>query len=112
MSFSPFLISNYCLALSCLANDESLNALLARPEEDKCQIKSGDPKPKHKGKQPYEYERKNLCENDENQFYAVRCEVDLDEVLKTLGGTLDSQADDVDGTTIRGKKNAYLGEGT
>ena len=58
------------LVLSCLANDKSLNtgAVLARPEKDKSQIKSGDPKPKHKGKQPYEYERKNLCENDDNQF--------------------------------------------
>ena len=48
---------------------------------------------------PYEYERKNLCENDENQFYAVTSEVDLDEVLKRLGERLDSQADDVDATT-------------
>lgn len=71
--------------MPCVANDESLNrgTVLARLEEDKSQIKSGDPKQKHKGKQPYKYERKNLCENDENQFYAVTSEVDLDEVLKT-----------------------------
>ena len=41
--------------MSCLANDESLNrgAVLAPLEEDKSQIKSVDPKQKHKGKQPY-----------------------------------------------------------
>ena len=68
--------------MSCLANDESLDrgAVLSPPEEDKSQTKSGDPKQKHKGKQPYEYERKNVCANDENQFYAVTSEVDLDEV--------------------------------
>jgi len=68
--------------LSCLANDESLDrgGVLAPQEEDKSQSKSGDPNQKHKGKQPYEYERKNVCENDENQFYAVTSEVDLDEV--------------------------------
>lgn len=68
--------------MSCLANDESLDrgAVLAPPEEDKSEIKSGDPKQKHQGKQPYEYERKNVCENDENQFYADTSEVDLDEV--------------------------------
>lgn len=68
--------------MSCLANDESLDrgAVLAPPGEDKSQIKSGDPNQKHKGKQPYEYERKNVCENDENQFYAVTSEVHLDEV--------------------------------
>ena len=48
-----------------MAEDESTMEA-ASPDKYKCKSESKDRKPKHDGKQPYEYKRKNVTENDEN----------------------------------------------
>ena len=51
---------------SRLAEDETTMEV-ASPDKYKCKSESKDRKPKHDGKQPYEYKRKNVTENDENR---------------------------------------------
>lgn len=71
--------------MSCLANDESLDrgAVPAPPEEDKSQIKSGDPNQKHKGKQPYEYERKMFVKMMRSSFMQLQVRYTLMKSIKT-----------------------------
>ena len=51
---------------SRLAEDETTMEV-ASPDKYKCKSESKDRKPKHDRKQPYDYKRKNVTENDENR---------------------------------------------
>ena len=68
----------------------------------KTRVKSSVKTPNTKASNPISMNLRIFVKMMRTSFHAVTSEVDLDEILKTVGGRLDSQADDLDANTTRG----------
>ena len=78
----------------------------------KTRVKSSVETPNTKASNPISMNVRIFVKMMRTSFHAVTSEVDLDEILKTVGGRLDSQADDLDANTTRGcmtKEQQYQG---